>query len=454
MKTHPSITMLQLWAGCALALLVLPFELVNRTMSVWGFFLLAMFIGAFCLGGLIRTAHVSVQARSGRASAIKNVDFHRAELLLIGASLLASLLFAYEMLTGNVVGLEEAYQVRTDRASDLMMGLESQSSVIFQVAFLLYPAAFIYLAMEIVLKRTPQLWKLALFGGLPLLLGSLVMGGRSPLLLAFAIAFVAFRVRRRLHEPNRARRKPISLRTLLLTAVIGTAALAALNYFIQVFLSRAETAGGVGAMLDIAESSWGMSFGGESTWFIALFGEGTAYLIFVFTWYLIQGLVMSNVLFTDYQGEPHFGIYGLELVTAVMRRIDGSFVADRNYALLELNTYGFFPSAFGSLYVDFSYGGLLISLAWGYIAAFAYYRCRERADLRWFLAAPIILVGIFFSLINTPLGFSNGTVTHLWLIAAIFAARSVEVSPGAASALPAGSGPAVGAEPARAAPQP
>ena len=428
MKTHPAITMIQVWALCVLAFVVLPFELVNRTLSWWGFLMLAVFIAAFCVGGVFKSIQVQWAGRARTALPMMGINFGRAEWLLIGASVAATALFAYEVYTGAFLNLEETWQVRSDRASDLMLGRESESSIAFRIAFLLYPAAIVYIAFEVILKQVPQLWRLAAFGGLPVVLASLIMGGRSPLLLALAVAFVSFRVRQKLHSPEKQVRKRLSPRAVLIAAALVVAGLVALKYFIRVFVVRAETAGGFGAMLDVAESSWGITF--ADNWFLALVGDEISYLIFAFSWYMVQGLVMANVLFTDYVGPPHYGVYGVELITGVMRRVNGDFVADRFYSLTELNTYGFFPSAFGTLYVDLGYGGIFASFVWGYIAALTYQRCRERVDPRWFLVAPIVLVGIFFSFISTPLGFSNGAMMHIWLVVA-FLACSVRQDAGA-----------------------
>ena len=419
--------MLQVWTFSVLAFFILPFQVVNRTLSVWGFVILAAFILTFCLGAVLNSLHNRLRGAVVAASRhIALPDFTLADRVLMVVASLTILLLLYEFAQGNFLNLEDAWQERSDRAYDLMTGRASESSFVFQVAFLLYPASYVYLARAIVFERAPSLIRLSLFGALPVLMASLVMGGRGPLLYAFAVVLVSARVRSRLFpkDPAASERARHAGRGIVLAVIFGIAALAALNYFVQVFIVRAESAGGVEAMFDIAESAWGVSFQGPgSDLLFTVIGYGNAYLIFVFAWYLVQGIVMSNVLFTDYVGPPHFGVYGIDIFTAVMRRVNGDFVADRFFALLELNTYGFLPSAFGSLYVDFGYVGFGFAFLWGYLAAMVYNRCQRREDARWFLVAPFVLLGIFFSLINTPLGFGNGMVTHLWMIATFLLAR-------------------------------
>jgi hypothetical protein len=106
-----------------------------------------------------------------------------------------------------------------------------------------------------------------------------------------------------------------------------------------------------------------------------------------------------------------------------MRRLNGEFLAGGYADLLHLNVYGFLPSAFGSLFVDLHFFGLIPCMIWGWLTGKVYGAVRQGQDPRWLLAVPFISVGIFFSLINTPIGFSNGLVTHLWLAAAFMTAR-------------------------------
>jgi hypothetical protein len=209
-------------------------------------------------------------------------------------------------------------------------------------------------------------------------------------------------------------------------AGIGVIGVMAGLYFIQVFFARADVVGGVEAMLGVAATNWGVSFNGHmSNLFHDIFGADGSYLVFVFAWYAVQGLIMSNTIFTEYDGPMMMGAYGIDLVSALMRRINGEFVADGFAVLLDMNTYGFLPSAFGSLYVDFKFFGLLPCLIWGWLAGKVYGEIKRARDPRWLLAAPFMTLGVLFSLINTPVGFSNGFVTHGWMIVAFITSRVV-----------------------------
>ena len=77
---------------------------------------------------------------------------------------------------------------------------------------------------------------------------------------------------------------------------------------------------------------------------------------------------MSTYLFSAYDGPLQMGIYGVDLVSALMRRFDPLRVADGFNSLFSLGTYGFLPSAWGSLYVDFGLFGIVFCVFWGYFA--------------------------------------------------------------------------------------
>jgi hypothetical protein len=102
-----------------------------------------------------------------------------------------------------------------------------------------------------------------------------------------------------------------------------------------------------------------------------------------------------------------------------MRRVNGDWLASNFSHLLNLGTYGFLPSAFGCLFVDFKYFGILICFAWGWWCKSVYFKMNS-GNLRSMLLGPFMLNGIIFSLINTPFGFTNGFVTHLWLFIVYF----------------------------------
>jgi len=414
--------MLMVWAFAILAFVVLPFQLEYRTMSLYGMAILGLFILAFCLGAF---AQSPVMAQR-EWTAARLPDFTYADRILKVAAAFAIVAFAFEMARTNVFDLAAQYLERSDRATALINGQASESSIAFQIGFLFYPASFIYIVRELAFRQKPDLRRLVVFGGLPVLMATLSLGGRSALLYAFVAGMLALRLRRIIWPRREGRRGGLSAGDVGIRIVLAVGGLAALNYFATVFIVRAAAVGGIGAMFDLAANSWGVSFDGAgATALFGLLGEGNGYLLFVFTWYLVQGIVISNSLFTDYTGPLNYGIYGIDLAAALARRVDGDFVSTRFLGLLDMNVVGFFPSAFGSMFVDFGWYSLMLAVVWGALAARVYRKIREAEDPRYLLWAPFVSIGIFFSLINTPIGFSNGLMTHIWAGVVFFLLRSV-----------------------------
>lgn len=414
--------MLRVWTFCVLTYVILPFQMENRTLTVYGFLILGVFILCFCVGSLIATKPLSQASPPPEVG----VNFSRSDALLKITAIATVLAFSYDLLSQGAINLENAYLERSDRANDLLTGAASNSTVAFQIGFLLYPASYIYLVREIAFRLRPAVGSIVTFGLAPILFATLSMGGRAPLFYAILLIGYGFVMRRLTfggahgHLPRAtSKRTNIAIKLLLVISLLLAA-----RYFVAVFLVRAESSGGVANMFNVARDIWGVRFDGYlSNFLFSILGDEYTYLIFIFSWYLVQGLVMSNVLFNEYAGPAQLGVYGIDLAAALARRIDGDFVAERFNALLQLNTYGFLPSAFGSLYVDLYFFGLAACVIWGWLAGLVYRRVKQADDPRWVLLVPFVNLGIFFSLINTPIGFSNGFMIYLWLLFVFFTAK-------------------------------
>lgn len=428
MKLHPAALMLLVWTLCVAAFLILPFRLEGRIVTLYGFMIMGLFIATFCAGALAASRPQPQRPLQPGVT----IDFRMTDRILITAAVIAGLASILDIQGHNVLDLAEAYQARSDRAGALLAGSQSESTIWFQIAFLTYPAGYVYLMREIGFRPKPVLWRVGAFGLLPVVLTSLAMGGRAPLFYAFLMLILGYLLRKRvfpeLGRTRAPRQAPARARAFRLgpasKAGIGLVGVLAAIYFVQVFFARADVVGGVEAMFGVAELGWGVSFNGHmSGLYYALLGADGTYLVFIFAWYAVQGLVMSNIIFTQYDGPMMLGAYGVDLISALVRRINGEFIADGFGVLLDMNTYGFLPSAFGSLYVDFKFFGLIPCVIWGWLAGKVYGEIKLARDPRWLLLGPFVMLGIVFSLINTPIGFSNGLVTHLWLVAAFVTAR-------------------------------
>lgn len=419
MRWHPATMMFVIWAIGFLLLFGLPYHIVNREVSMFGYLMLLGGLCSFGLGALARSTGTPHSPGLVR----RMPDFRTADLALAGVAVLAMIAFIIDLRLTGSADLTRGWEIRNERASAIISGEASGSSIAFQIGFLLTPVAYAIIAREIIFRPKLNPWRLALLGFGPLIVSSLSQGGRGPLL--FGMTFAAFALMTK-HDVfgRRRKRRRLSPRTLLLLLVAAVFSLAALNYFTAVFVLRAEGSGGAAGMLELSGDTWGVTFDGPVAEAMKnTIGIGTTYLIFVVVWYLVQGIVIANVLFTSYDGPAHYGIYGIELITATMRRVDPGLVSERLGAIDVYNVFGFLPSAYGSMFVDIGYFFFPASAIWGYVCGLVYFKSRRSADARWLLAVPLIMQGIAFSLLNTPLGLTNGLFTHLWLLALCLLAK-------------------------------
>lgn len=429
MKWHPASMMLVVWASCFALFFILPFQLVGRELSLFGLAMLGASILAFCIGAWIRSPRIAQQ----RPATHIMPDFRRADPVLFAATVLGMLVLFIEWRSSGG-GLSDSWGVRSDRTTAMLTGSDSGSSLAFQIGFLFAPAGYVVIAREILFNAKVRLVRMVVLGFGPLLLSSLALGGRGPLLWGFTIAALSFLSKRWVLMPQDASAgRQYSPRSMFLGLASVVAALVALNYFVQVFVIRAEASGGIETVFDAVVDNWGVTFSGTRADLLKrIIGVGNTYLVFVFSWYIVQGIVISNTIFTYYQGPSQLGVYGIELLSAVVRRFGGDGVMQTNLELLDLNVFGFLPSAFGTLFVDYWYFGAAVAALWGYVSSMVYVRVRTSPDARWALAAPFVVQGILTSVINTPLGATNGLITLSWMIGTFVLARPARATAGQA----------------------
>ncbi len=407
--------MLGVWGLCLTAFALLPYQLLDRELTAHGLAMLVTFIGFYLVGTLL------VPTRQHASNVVPSIpiDATKAENWLMVATLLANVFFILDAKDKSIFDLAIAYELRSGTADALLRADTSSSSLWFQLAFLFYPAGYVFTAVHALYAPRVQIWKIAVFGLLPIILATLSMGGRNPIFYALIVVWLVFRERRKIVHLAAQDKKISNLRKWSLRFAWFVVLVALFEFFVTVFMVRAGTAGGATEMFMHAEQVWGVGFRGPMSGVIfTIFGEDISYLIFIFSWYLVQGFVISNYLFSGYDGPLQIGAYGIDLFSALMRRLDPDRLAEGFNSLLTLGTYGFLPSAWGSLYVDFGFFGIIFCVIWGAFTALCYRRIVLQRREDWLLIGPFVSMGIVFSIINTPLGFTNGFVTHAWLLGA------------------------------------
>jgi oligosaccharide repeat unit polymerase len=421
----PGRLMLKVWIFCIFFWVILPFQLVNKELPIYGIIIFIIFIFAFWIGTHAKGSQFKYIERDKNWS---QKDIKKAQIILSFVSFISCILLLIEFRNRDILDLAGSYQLRSDQADAILQGSSiSNSSIVFQLAFLSYPAAYIVLAMEIVYKEKINFVKLLLTCLCPIVLATLVMGGRAPLFYGIFIAFFSWQTRKNYSfsfkyaskaKTNNNWKKFVYISILILVVVI------AFYYFSVVFFVRADIVGGSEGMFIIAEETWGVKFTGMfAKLFFDFLGKDVSFLIFIFSWYTLQGFVMSIQIFDGYNGPMQLGTYGVDLASALIRRINGGWLASNYDHLIKLNTYGFFSSAFGSLYIDFKFWGILISFLWGWWCKSVYLKVYSN-NTRSFVLHPFMITGILFSFINTPIGFTNGLITHVWLFIGYFCIKS------------------------------
>lgn len=427
MNLHPALSMLGVWLACLLAFAALPYQLLDRPFSALGLASLMTFTLTFVIG----TVMVRAPRAPKNATPIQAPTGVPAAQRLVGAiSLFATICLLVDAQGKDVLDLVAAYELRSEAADALLKGEASSSSVWFQLSFITFPAAYVFIALHILYAPRIRVLPLVCLGFAPIVLATVAMGGRNPIFYALLVALVSWRERRKVNHA-RPESKPL-VKRVFWTSLVFLLIAGLFGYFVTVFIVRAQVAGGVEGMFDYAAAVWGIGFQGPGfDLLFAVFGDYGTYFLFIFVWYLVQGLVMSNYLFSAYEGPLQLGVYGVDMLSAVARRVAPERLALGFDSLLSLGTYGFLPSAWGSLWVDFGWGGLLACAVWGAFTALAWRRIVRERQGRWLLVGPFVSLGILFSVINTPFGFVNGLMTHIWLAAAFLILKPGNPQPAA-----------------------
>ncbi len=419
----PHKLMFLVWFSSLFLLIMLPFQLLDREVSAYGIIIFLFFLLSFFFGTISNKKKSFIYTKS----IVFKKKAYRL-ISLVSFLSLVCLLIDFDFSNLNLVSIA---QEREGISISLLTGGLSNSSIAFKIAFLTYPSAYVLIALSIIYSKKINYLPLFCFGYLPVILSTVVMGGRNPLFFAMAITFFSIKIRSNYSEElnvYKPKSNKLSFKQTFVKFMVLSFIVIAIFYFINVFFSRAELAGGTSSMFALAESKWGVGFNGYgSKFFYDLFGEKISFLIFITSWYIVQGTIMSLTIFENFNGSAHLGSYGIELVTALFRRID-SYTIFENYDLLnEFNVVGFYPSVFGSLFVDFKFIGIFIIFLWGKWCGSVYNNVKKN-KLNSMLLYPFMCTGILLSFVNTPFGVANGFVTYIWLFVAYYMIKHVKIN--------------------------
>ena len=281
------------WFSCIFLWIFLPFQLVGREISYYGVSIFILFLSSFFIGCIATKKNKSLINYT-------SVQIKKSLQIISFFSFISLLCLLIDFDLSNLDLIFIASE-REDISISLLTGEKSNSSLAFKIAFLTYPSAYIYIALTTIYSKKINYIYLFMLGYLPIILSTVVMGGRNPLLYAILISFFSIKIRSNFsNELNVYKSSPkvITYKRSLIKFISMAFIIITSVYFINVFLSRAEILGGTSFMFDHAESNWGISFDGRSSEFlISLLGFQNFFLLFIISWYVVQGLIMDTYYF-------------------------------------------------------------------------------------------------------------------------------------------------------------
>ena len=138
--------------------------------------------------------------------------------------------------------------------------------------------------------------------------------------------------------------------------------------------------------------------------------------------YLTHGIrVLDATWRAREQFSPQWGVYEIGVLSPMLRVFfpQGQRLAEMERQLKSAEIYGFFPTAWGSAYIDFGMAGAIIYIwIWGFVAGWSDFGARHSGLVTPSLLLTFVLASIFLSLVQGPLGIANSALVLLSMIAA------------------------------------
>ena len=172
MRVHPSILMVIVWISALAIFLILPFDLTYRSIEPLGLLIALVFIFAFCLGGFLRTIYLP----QAPVFIPEEPIFKYSDLFLKILATIGSISMGTELILSHGADLELAYIKRSNQANAMLYGGISQSSMLFKIGFICYPAGYVYLVRCLIFDTQPRWLVIIIFGIAPSILAGLAMG--------------------------------------------------------------------------------------------------------------------------------------------------------------------------------------------------------------------------------------------------------------------------------------
>ena len=340
-------------------------------------------------------------------------------LLLIGIA--GGLLSLYNSLAStHGISLALIAKLRALKAQNILHGGQTQSTVLSAIAFLTYPAGFVGLVAGVLQyehisrgsRALMYLFVATIFGV------AFLAGGRSPVLLLLLFTGLSCYTRKALGKPWMPRSRVLRLGTVLL--LLAFIVYSSIMWGVRAAESERTTEQALQYAADVGGAKPRPYMLAASQW---LNKPGLTLSTLNSVFYLTQSLpVTEKILAARKDLHPMYGSYHVDVIAAGLRLFpQGSAFLRENYAtLLHTKIYGYFPGAWGALFIDYGYFSLLAAMIWGFLAGAAWVKFKNN---------PGVFTGIFYvfwnysiliCFVSPPFGFSNSFMVFAWFLVFYF----------------------------------
>ena len=321
------------------------------------------------------------------------------------------LLYSTGKLVTSVTSLLSVHELRAQAAFTVSQA-EVSPTTFTSIAFVLYPAAFVGLAISYFkfeyLSNLNRL--LAFLTFFSIILFSIFTGSRSAIILTFFLLLSVSIIRLKLGLSFLPSSKILSGSLLIIIPL-------AFLYLMSVFVSRSDASH---TSLSEYYALWRVKMSPTLEMVLDKFLDPSLVLVFFqSTYYFLQSsFAFERILsLSDSLPGVYHGSYQVDALSWVFRQFPGlSPVPDvLNQLLIDEYIYGFFVGPFGGSVLDFSLpGSFIFSLISGFITGRCWkYLCYMDHDL----SSPQVffwLASCFWAFIGSPLGFANSSLVLLW----------------------------------------
>jgi hypothetical protein len=415
----PHVFMVVLWALILGGFFLGPFTILPSPGSTTLLFLLAC-VATFALSSM---AGYSFTAQFVRHDRKRTFGMEKSEILATSAfqrlsiaALVGVLCIVIDRISDSgSVGLEEFAELRYERADELATASDLSRGPLTYLGYVLYPGIYLvcalgFLCYERLDGRAKVLLVLAML--CPFLL-AVLYGGRSPILVLFLLFAASCVVRKLLGKSRLPSGKEFKLLGAL--AIVAFVVYTNLVWFVRIDVTSSTS----DMLLDHAARVWGIVPGNRLVDLLDGWDMYDALLpITGLYFYLFQSPATVEKLLAIPSVPVMFGAGHIDIFAAAFRLFEPTrqLLSDGYATLLDAAVYGYFPGAWGSLYVDMSLLIFPFTAIWGWISGTTFSRLKARRGFGDAVFYVFLFYTIIISPISGPFGLANSFSSFLYFL--------------------------------------